>query len=182
MTLYIETHYVAYKKSSTEENGCSIRVRLHPHAGSGGSAESATLQYAIDGAAVSKSVQRQPLRVDDFSGRYAATVQRVATHCSDSAANGDRTAQETMVVAQAGVVIDMEWTSTSRACRFNGNLTQAGSLAATSTSYACSDGEEGTMAWFELNKRNGFVMGRFQGHGISNGCDYRGQFTGLVPS
>ena len=140
------------------------------------------LQYTVDGTTVTKNVQRQQLRVDDFTGRYAVTVQRVTTHCADSGANGDRTVAETMVATQSGVLLDMEWTSANRVCRFSGGLTQAGSLASTSATYTCSDGEEGTMAWFELTRRNGFVAGRFQGHGISNGCDYRGQFTGLVPA
>lgn len=146
------------------------------------SAETAALQYSVDGVAVSKTVTRQPLRVDDFSGRYAVVVQRVTTHCSDSGANRDETVAEAAAVTQSGAVLDMAWTSAQRVCRFAGNVAQAGSLAATSTAYTCSDGEEGTMAWFELTRRNGIVSGRFQGHGISNGCDYRGQFTGFTPS
>ncbi len=146
------------------------------------SAETAALQYSVDGVAVTKTVTRQPLRGDDFSGRYAVLVQRVTAHCADGGANRDETVAETLAVTQSGAVLDMAWTSASRVCRFSGNITQAGSLAATSTSYACSDGEEGTMAWFELTLRNGVLAGRFQGHGISNGCDYRGQFSGFTPS
>lgn len=146
------------------------------------SAEAAALQYAVDGVAVTKAVTRQPLRVEDFSGQYAVVVQRVSTHCPDNGANRDETIAETVGITQTGAVIEMAWTSANRICRFAGNVTQAGSLAATSTAYACSDGEEGTMAWFELTRRNGVMAGRFQGHGISNGCDYRGQFTGFTPS
>ena len=146
------------------------------------SAEAATLQYVVDGVAVTKSVTRQPLRGEDFTGSFAVVVQRVAGHCSDAGANRDDTVAEKVAIAQSGAVIDMTWTSATRTCRFAGNVVQAGSLAATSTAYTCSDGEEGTMAWFELTRRNGVVAGRFQGHGISNGCDYRGQFTGFEPS
>lgn len=146
------------------------------------SAESASLQYVVDGVSVTKAVTRQPLRGDDFTGHYAVVVQRVTGRCSDAGANRDETVAETVAVTQSGAVIDMTWTSAHRTCRFGGNVLQAGSLAATSTAYTCSDGEEGTMAWFELTRRNGAVAGRFQGHGISNGCDYRGQFTGFTPS
>jgi len=48
-------------------------------------------------------------------------------------------------------------------------------------SYTCSDNEFGDMQLFELTRHDGFVSGRFQGHGISNGCDYRGRFSGFVP-
>lgn len=146
------------------------------------SADTAALQYAVDGAAVTKTVTRQPLRGEDFTGRYSVLVQRVSTRCSDSGANRDETVAESVAVTQSGALIEMAWTSDHRACRFSGNIMQVGTLAATSTAYTCSDGEEGTMAWFELTRRNGVVAGRFQGHGISNGCDYRGQFSGFTPS
>jgi len=145
-------------------------------------AETATLQYSVDGVTVAKAVTRQPLRGEDFSGRYAVLVQRVSMRCADAAANRDETVAESVAVTQSGAVLDMAWTAANRVCRFSGNIMQAGSLAATSTAYACSDGEEGTMAWFELTLRNGVLAGRFQGHGISNGCDYRGQFSGFTPS
>ena len=58
---------------------------------------------------------------------------------------------------------------------------QAGRLGAAQTTYTCSDGENGDLALFELTKRDGFIAGRFQGHSISNGCDYRGRFSGFVP-
>ena len=40
--------------------------------------------------------------------------------------------------------------------------------------------KSGDIAFFELTKRNGFIAGRFQGHAITNGCDYRGQFAGIA--
>jgi hypothetical protein len=58
---------------------------------------------------------------------------------------------------------------------------QTGRLGSAQTSYSCTDGEEGDMALFELQRRDGFLTGRFQGHSISNGCDYRGRVSGFVP-
>ena len=68
-----------------------------------------------------------------------------------------------------------------RTCRLAGTYMQAGRLGAAQTSYACSDGEAGDMALFELHKRDGFLTGRFQGHAITNGCDYRGRVSAFVP-
>lgn len=141
----------------------------------------ARLSYAVDGAAVSKEVTRQTLRYDDYTGRYPVTTQRVAARCGDASANGDRVAAETVHIAHVGGEIAFDWTSGSRTCRYVGAYVQAGRLGTAQTAYTCSDGEEGDFAFFELTQRDGFIAGRFQGHAITNGCDYRGRFSGFLP-
>jgi hypothetical protein len=144
------------------------------------SAQAGVLRYVVDGTAVTRNVQRQLLRYDDYSGRYAVAVQRVTSHCSDPRADGDRTLFESLVIAQTGTALQMEWKESNRVCHLAGSFSQAGKLGSSAMTYSCSDGEEGDLSFHELTRRNGFVAGRMQGHSISNGCDYRGQFTGLV--
>jgi hypothetical protein len=145
-------------------------------------ADTGRLQYTVDGATVRKDVTRQTLRFDDYSGSYPLTTQRVMTNCPDSAMNGDRVVAETVAIAHAKSAIDLDWTSAQRTCRYSGAYLQSGKLGAAQTSYACSDGEFGDLAFFELTKRDGVIAGRFQGHAISNGCDYRGRFAGFAPN
>jgi len=143
--------------------------------------ETAALTYSVDGTNVTKSVTRQTLRIEDMTGAYPIATQRVATHCPDPAANGERTTLEAAAVAHAGSTIAVDWTSGARTCRLTGTYMQTGRLGSAQTSYSCTDGEEGDMALFELQRRDGFLTGRFQGHSISNGCDYRGRVSGFVP-
>lgn len=140
----------------------------------------AGLAYSVDGVKVSKTVTRQTLRYDDYSGSYPVSTQRVTARCGDASANGDRIAAESVVIRHDGGVITLDWTTAVRTCRYVGAYAQAGRLGAAQTAYTCSDGEEGDFAFFELTQRDGFVAGRFQGHAISNGCDYRGQFAGFL--
>lgn len=142
----------------------------------------ATLQYSVDGTAVSKSLERLLLRFDDYSGRYAMTTHRVVSHCSDAGANGDATTQESVAVTQSGTVITLEWSEARRTCTYSGGYSQAGRLGQASTAYTCSDGETGNLSFDELTRRGPFISGRFAGHAIPNACDYAGQFTGLVPN
>ncbi|MEO8754475.1 MAG: hypothetical protein ABI624_17530, partial [Casimicrobiaceae bacterium] len=144
--------------------------------------ETGVLSYSVNGANVTRNVQRLLLRYDDYTGLYAITAQRLTTHCSDSAANVDVTVAETLAVAQTGTVWTADWTSAQRACHYSGNYNQAGRIGFASTAYTCTDGEEGNIAFFDLTRRNGFIAGRFQGHSIGNACDYRGQFAGIVPN
>ena len=143
--------------------------------------ETATLTYSVDGLNVTKSVTRQKLRLENLSGAYGIATQRTTTHCPDSASNGERTSLESATVAHAGYAIAIDWAAGDRTCRLTGSYMQAGRLGAAQTSYACTDGETGDMALFELERRNGFLTGRFQGHSISNGCDYRGRVSAFVP-
>ena len=143
--------------------------------------DSARVEYDVDGTLVSENVTRQTLRLDNYSGSYPVTVQRVTSHCPDAAANGDRVAQESLAIAQSGTVMSIDWTSAQRSCRYAGAYQQSGKLGGMQANYTCGDNEFGDMQLFELTRHDGFVAGRFQGHGISNGCDYRGRFSGFVP-
>ena len=139
------------------------------------------MRYAVDGATVAKDVARQTLRLTDYSGTYPVTTQRVTTHCPDASENGDRVAQETLAIAHDAGVIAIDWAIASRTCHYGGAYFQGGRLGAAQTSYTCSDGESGDLEFFEMTKQDGFVAGRFQGHSVSNGCDYRGRFSGFLP-
>ena len=143
--------------------------------------ESATLTYSVDGTSVTRSVTRQTLRIENLSGTYPIATQRTATHCPDSESNRETLALETAAVVHAGSAITVQWASGGRSCRLTGSYMQAGRIGAAQTSYACDDGEAGDMALFELAKRDGFLTGRFQGHAVTNGCDYRGRISGFVP-
>jgi hypothetical protein len=143
--------------------------------------DTAILAYSVDGTSVTKNVTRQTLRFENLSGAYPMAAQRIATQCPDPAANVERTTLESATVAHVGTAITIDWTIGDRTCRFTGSYMQTGRLGAAQTSYTCSDGEAGDMALFELAKRDGFLTGRFQGHSISNGCDYRGRVAALLP-
>lgn len=143
--------------------------------------ESATVSYSVDGKGVTKSVTRQTLRVENLSGAYPIATQRSATHCPDPASNRDTLALETATVMHSGSAIAIDWTGGGRTCRLSGSYMQTGRIGAAQAAYACDDGEAGDMALFELRKRDGFLTGRFQGHAVTNGCDYRGRIAGFVP-
>ena len=143
--------------------------------------ETAIVSYSVDGIDVTKSVTRQTLRLENLSGAFAIATQRATTHCPDASMNVERTTLETATVAHAGNAITVDWTAGDRTCRLAGTYIQAGRLGAAQTSYTCDDGEAGDMALFELHKRDGFLTGRFQGHAITNGCDYRGRVSAFVP-
>ena len=146
------------------------------------SSDEATLQYVVDGIPVSKIVRRELLRYDNYTGTYMTTVYLVTSRCSNSADNRALTGSFTIAVDHADNVMTISGSfAKGSACTYSGSYTQAGRIGAAGSTYVCSDGDQGSMSFFEMAKRAGMFSGRLQGHSISDACDYTGAFTGLIP-
>lgn len=145
--------------------------------------DSGTLSYAVNGVAVTKTVTRQLLRNEDYSGNYFVAMSMVTTHCSAAADNLTRTAAYTLNIAQQNSAMTITGDFMNRAlCTYSGTYVQSGKIGAVGASYTCTGGDEGNLNFFELTRRAGMVSGRVQGHSISDSCDYVGTFTGLLPN
>lgn len=146
------------------------------------SSDEATLQYTVDGIAVTKIVRREPLRYDNYTGTYVTTVYAVTSHCSNAEDNRALPGSFTIAVDHADNVMTISGSfAKGSACTYSGAYTQAGRIGAVASSYTCSDGDQGSMSFFEMTKRAGMFSGKLQGHSISDACDYTGAFTGLIP-
>ncbi len=148
------------------------------------SADTATLQYSVDGVAVTKNISRGLLRYDNYAGSYTATVNVVTSHCSNSADNGAQVGSYVIGIVQNGTDMTITGKFAKRGtstCSYYGTYTQAGRAGALGSAYTCSDGDEGSMSFFEMTKRPGMFSGWLQGHSITDSCDYSGTMTGLIP-
>ena len=144
----------------------------------------ATLEYSVNGVAVTKTVTRQLWRYENFTGRYVATAYVVTSHCSNSSDDGERTVSSVIAIDQVGTAVTITGNFAKPAaasCTYYGDYTQAGRVGAVGSSYTCADGDEGAMSFFEMTRRPGMFSGRLQGHSISDSCDYSGAITGLAP-
>jgi hypothetical protein len=69
------------------------------------SGEPGTLTYSVNGVNVTKTLVRQPIRNDDYTGMYTVGVHFVVTACTDPTKNGTFDGAATMPVAQNGAAI-----------------------------------------------------------------------------
>lgn len=148
------------------------------------SGDTLTLQYSIDGVAVTKNISRLLLRYDNYAGTYNATVSVVTTHCSNSEDNGTNVGSYVVGVEHKGTDMTITGKFAKRGtstCTYSGTYQQAGRAGAVGAAYSCSDGDEGNMSFFGLSKRPGMFSGWIQGHSITDSCDYTGTMTGLIP-
>jgi hypothetical protein len=141
-----------------------------------------TVTYGVDGVGVTKAVQRQPLKYDNYNGTFVTAVNLVSTGCFNPAENGSVSSAFTIAINQAGTVMSMGWTFPSGGfCTYGGTYSQAGRMGLFNGTYSCTSGERGLMEFIEMTVRIGMISGRILGHSTNVGCSYTGRFTGLIP-
>ena len=107
----------------------------------------ATLQYSIDGASVTKSLERQTLRLIDFSGIYLGGTDYLLSNCTIASNNNQEVADTgLMTISQSGTSLRITAQGASSTCTFFGTYGQTGSIGSTTGSFSCSDGTNGTFA------------------------------------
>ena len=137
-----------------------------------------TLTYSVDGVVVTKSVTRQLLVYDDFSGRYAGASHSTFTGCSNPLNNGTGEALSVFAVAQTGTAVTVT-TSGGDVCTYSGTLTQAGQMGRISGTYTCASGDFGSFVIFETQVNISGITGRFNVTSTPTGCTGTGWFGGM---
>ncbi len=101
-----------------------------------------TLTYSVNGVNVTKSLTRQLIGTDNYSGPYLASIHFVATGCLNPAMNGTTDSGSTLTIAQNGSAISL--TLVDVGCTIVGTYSQSGQYGDVSGTYSCSSGDKGT--------------------------------------
>src|SRR5204862_4931745 len=106
---------------------------------------SGQLRYDVDGIFVVKTMARQFVVNDDFSGRFFGGLHQTVSGCVNPAFNGTSEPVGTLNIAQNGEAVTITNNPTSGpACTFSGTLNQLGQMGAVQGTYSCSTGDIGT--------------------------------------
>jgi hypothetical protein len=149
--------------------------------------EQASLTYAVDGTVVAKTVYRQTLRNDDFSGTHMGVVTR--TDCSAPTCTATSMVMFSITQGPDQLVVEIPMHSQIGAgltpCTFTGDYAQFGHFARSHGTFSCADGSTGTHMFEEMTVRK---VGRdYPSHHLatarmtlrySNGCVSKGYFFG----
>jgi hypothetical protein len=144
---------------------------------------SGTLTYVVNGASVTKTIQRQTFRPNSIGGNYIGGMTATATGCSNPADNGFALITGLLTVQHSSggnpsMRVDFRNAAgTSATCTFTGGYTPQGRLGTISGSYSCTLGSSGTFTMTEVDvSRNGFSA-IFSGR--DQFCNYNGYFGGV---
>jgi hypothetical protein len=149
--------------------------------------EQASLAYVIDGTVVAKTVYRQTLRNDDYSGAHMGVVTR--TDCGSPACSASSMVMFNITQGPNRLVVEMPIHSQIGGgltpCTFTGNYAQFGHFAKSQGTFSCTDGSTGTHTFEEMTVQK--VGKDYPYHYLatarmtlrySNGCVSTGYFFG----
>ncbi len=143
----------------------------------------ATVSYTIDGVTVVKAVERLSLRTFDLAGVYY-TSARFDVSGPVGCGAGRTTYGVPLVVRHFGdeVQFEMSLHGGAKKCTYRGPYVQDGKLGSFSGQYSCTDGETGTMRFFELAEHSQGITARFEGSSTNGTCHTTGGFAAMRTS
>jgi hypothetical protein len=144
---------------------------------------SGAITYSVDGVTVTKSIQRQPLTLDDYTGNYSATFAATVTGCTSPANNGSRTDPVTVNITQSGSSMSMAWAfANGNSCASSGTYHQLGRKGLLlNANYSCNTGEVGTLILAEMSAVPAMFTTRMRASSSNIGCVTDGEMAGVIP-
>lgn len=140
---------------------------------------SATLTYSVDGVTVSKAIRRYTFRYEQFGTQYTGTQQVTLASCYNPAENGTRIQQVSYGITLAGLQMTIVASDGAKVCTYSGGYTQDGHLGRLDSTYSCTSGEVGALAFEEMGVQRFGVMGRLFGAN-NRGCHIEGSFAAVL--
>src|SRR6476661_1624168 len=132
------------------------------------SGEAGALTYSVNGVNVTKTLTRQPIRNDDYTGSYTVGIHFVSTGCSNPAKNGATDGADTATVAENGAAIIV--TLVAIGCTYSGTYAQSGQFGGISGSFSCTNGDAGTFDTANMIVTPVGMLMRISGSNSKNGC------------
>lgn len=139
------------------------------------------LGYTVDGVAVTKSLVRETLVLDDYSGTYLGAFHATVTGCSDPQGNGSGDVPlTTFTVGQDGSAINVTFAVLGLgSMTISGTLTQAGQFGAVAGGYTDTTGDSGTASLAALNVQANSLAATFVEDSTEVGCHVTGYFAAM---
>jgi hypothetical protein len=145
----------------------------------------ATLQYTVNGAQVTKTITRQTWATDNLGGNYLGGLTATGSNCNPSSSNGPILIFGSLGIQHASGQVSMNVQFTSNQgqasqCTFTGPYSQTGRLGSVTGTWSCTiNGTGANSGTFTLSGIDSTVNG-INGHfnGTDQFCTYDGFFGG----
>jgi len=143
--------------------------------------ETGTLNYDVDGVAVTKVVVRQSLVLDDYSGTYLGAFHGSATGCTNPADNAAPfdIPLTTISVTQSGQTISITVSVLGIAFVISGTLSQSGQFGTVVGTYTATGGEVGNASVSAMNVQVNALTATFSLSSTNIGCQDVGYLAGI---
>lgn len=141
--------------------------------------DQANLTYTVDGVTVTKTVQRQFLANENYTGTYAGGYSIRMSECNPPSLNGIQEVVGEIAVSQNGTSIAISAPAINGgSCSFSGTYSQTGKLGAVQGTYSCADTIHGTFSAIEMTPTISGFTGRITGQ--NQFCQWSGYLGGIA--
>lgn len=138
--------------------------------------------YTVDGVAVAKAIQRQPLTTDNYNGTYSAVATQTISGCNDPTKNGTVTSGLQVDITQNGQAMTVKLTNPNAStCTSTGAYSQLGRMGKFTGPYSCTSGQVGTLTLSEMNNVPYMFTAVIQTQSSNVGCAADGEIAGVIP-
>ena len=136
------------------------------------------LVYSVSGATVTKDPVRQTLALENFTGSYIGGLTFTASGCTNPASNVSDEVFIGHIISQSGAALSVSSQVGSVVCNYNGAYTQSGQMGAAAGSYSCSNSDNGSFSFSEMQVNELSFSARFATTSSTLGCQTTGRFSG----
>lgn len=140
-------------------------------------ANAATLTYSVNGAVVTKSVQRQTFRTNDINGTFIGASAGTWAGCGGTR-NGYQEDRATYSFTLANSSVQFREDGTGSTCIYTGTYTPTGRLGTMAGGGQCSDGSNQTFTASEVDVNSQAISMRFNVN-AGGSCTFTGRLGGV---
>jgi len=136
------------------------------------------LVYSVNGATVTKDPVRQTLALENFAGSYIGGLTFTASGCTNPGSNVSDEVFIGHIISQSGTALSVSAQAGSVVCNYNGTYSQAGQMGAAAGNYSCSNGDNGSFTFSEMQVNELSFSARYATTSSTLGCQTTGRFSG----
>lgn len=142
-----------------------------------GAIESGVLTYSVDGALVTKAIERQTFRANNLAGSYFGSENGTVAGCGTGSAGFEN--QTALTVSHSGNAVSINTTlSATLSCTYAGTYSQSGRMGRIQGSMTCTNGSQGSFTAVEVEAGHlGFLASYTVDYGA--GCIETGRMGGM---
>lgn len=180
---------VTFNGALFETNGPFFGVSFNPVAVGRQEVGTATLQFAlpnagiltytVNGASVTKQIRRQTWAANDASGTYEGS-RGILSASGSTGCNPGFSFFTGIQLAQSQASLSMSGNLAGASCSFTGDYSQAGHLGASTGTFSCNNGLQGSYTLSEIETSPFGFVARYSG--TERGCTVDGRIGGVRTS
>lgn len=142
-----------------------------------GAVEAGVLTYSVDGALVTKAIERQTFRANNLAGTYFGAEVGTVAGCGTGSAGFENKTE--LSVSHSGNAIAIQTTlSSTLSCTYTGTYFQSGRMGQIQGSMNCTNGSQGAFVAAEIEAGHlGFLARYTVDYG--SGCIETGRMGGM---